>query len=66
MTCSIFMAILLMFASYDQAIAGYKGGKVHVNVWRGPTIGYKKYKFAPWGYYAKLPADEGKKYHHYG
>lgn len=63
MTCSIVLALLLVFAAYDEAIAGHKG-KVHINVWRGPSKGHKKHKFAPWGYYAKLPADEGKK--HYG
>lgn len=58
------MVLLMSFATYDLALAGHKDGHVHINVWRGPSKGYKKHKFAPWGYYAKLPADESKK--HYG
>lgn len=50
-----------MFAAYDQAMAGHKG-YVHIKVWRGPSHGHKKHKFAPWGYKAKLPADDHK--HH--
>ena len=57
------MTLLLLFAAYDQAVAGHKG-YVHVKVWRGPSHGYKKHKFAPWGYKAKLPADDYK--HHHG
>jgi len=52
-----------MFASYSITLAGHKG-HVHINVWRGPTKGHKKHKFAPWGFYAKLPADEAKKKHY--
>ncbi|KAG9508989.1 hypothetical protein GZH46_02503 [Fragariocoptes setiger] len=63
LTCTILLAAMVVFASYDQAFAGHKG-HVHINVWRGPSKGYKKHKFAPWGYWAKLPADESK--HHYG
>lgn len=67
MTCSILMVFFLVVAVYtDLTLAGHKG-HVHINVWRGPSKGHKKHKFAPWGYYAKLPADEkGKKHHHYG
>lgn len=63
-TCTIIMAVLFMFASYDLTLAGGHKGHVHINVWRGPSKGHKKHKFAPWGYYAKLPADEGKKKHY--
>lgn len=59
------LALLLAFGSYDTVSAGHKG-HVHINVWRGPSKGYKKHKFAPWGYYAKLPADDMPKKHHYG
>lgn len=59
--------MLLAFSAYEIVSAGsYGKGHVHVNVWRGPSKGYKKHKFAPWGYYAKLPADDAPKYHHYG
>lgn len=51
-----------MFASYDQAMAGHSKGNVHIKVWRGPSHGHKKHKFAPWGYKAKVPADDHK--HH--
>ena len=60
-TCTIFFALLLMFAAYDQAMASK--GHVHIKVWRGPSHGHKKHKFAPWGYKAKLPADD---YKHHG
>lgn len=60
-TCSILLAFLLMFASYDQQVSAHK--YVHIKVWRGPSHGHKKHKFAPWGYKAKLPADD---YKHHG
>lgn len=60
--CTVLLAFLLMFASYHLAQAGHKG-HVHINVWRGPSKGYKKHKFAPWGFYAKLPADDEKKHY---
>lgn len=66
MTCAILISLLVAFASYDLVHAGGHKDRVHINVWRGPSKGYKKHKFAPWGYYAKLPADEGPKKHHYG
>lgn len=53
-------------AGNQLAEAGYHHkGRVHINVWRGPSKGYGKHKFAPWGYYAKLPADDYPKHHHY-
>lgn len=61
-SCCILMAILLTLAA-SSVSAGHKG-HVHINVWRGPSKGHKKHKFAPWGYYAKLPADESKKKKH--
>lgn len=66
LTCCMLMAILLTLAA-SSGSAAHKG-HVHINVWRGPSKGHKKHKFAPWGYYAKLPADESKKkhHHHYG
>lgn len=69
------MGLLLLFASSDPSSSlalasghgyGKSKGQVHINVWRGPSKGYGKYKFAPWGYYAKLPADDAPHYkHHY-
>lgn len=64
LTCLLLMALLVVLAYNEQVEAGHKG-HVHINVWRGPSKGYKKHKFAPWGYYAKLPADDYPK-HHYG
>lgn len=67
---AVLLSILCLLASIHDSsslVAAKKHkGHVHINVWRGPSKGYKKHKFAPWGYYAKLPADEMGKKHHYG
>lgn len=56
--------MIYIIGSYDHQVLGKHKGHVKVNVWRGPSKGHKKHKFAPWGYYAKMPADSGKKHHH--
>lgn len=56
-------ALLATLANAFLVEAGHKG-PVKINVWRGPTKGDKKHKFAPWGYHAKLPADVGKSKHY--
>jgi len=66
LTCSVLMLLLLWLSSaYDLAIGHKHKGQVHIDVWRGASKGHKKDKFAPWGYYAKLPADKGKKKKHH-
>lgn len=70
-TCIFAIILSLAFESPSttslMAQAGgydHHKGHVHINVWRGPSKGYHKKKFAPWGYYAKLPADESPKHHY--
>lgn len=60
--CLVLAAVLMLMIGDNPALA--KDHKhVQINVWRGPSKGHKKHKFAPWGFHAKLPADKGKGHH---
>ena len=66
-TYSLIVTLLLLaLVAHNSLVASHKGSHVNINVWRGPSKGHKKHKFAPWGYHAKLPADMDKKKHHHG
>lgn len=52
------LLVAITFDGQNNAVEAYKRRKgVRVHVWRGPRK-YRKRKFAPWGYYAKVPADK--------
>lgn len=54
----MFVLLFLLVCTHLEPTGANRHRHVNVNVWRGASKGSKKHKFAPWGYYAKLAADD--------
>lgn len=56
----ITMALTLVAVEQSQAYhKHHKHGHVKIKVWRGPSHGYKKHKYAPFGYHFSVE-EKGK------
>lgn len=59
------MLLMALMAALSGLVMGGHHGHVSIKTYRGPSHGHGKgHKFAPWGYYAHVPADDHKHGHH--
>lgn len=54
MFVSVGLFAMTMMQDFAEAYGKHSHGHVKVKVWRGPSHGYKKHKYAPFGYHFSI------------